>query len=472
MNTKTKVGQDLEVTSSSPDDHRIQKHFGYVSAYPHEYLIHFRAGQLSTKTSGQGASCFKWPRDTVFIIPTSLKEIVFQANQLSMDNVDLRLRGMAVYHIKDPMRIHTLLNFHSRQQAEEKLSGMIGDLCRSTVKWLVANMPVNECMRKRKEEIAATLKKEVSQVVADTEHGWGVEIVTIDIQDIYIQDDEIFAALQAQFKSEKLRESELIQLDVTRNLEIKRLENACELAEHRKNNEIEQARIEAEIKEKKILLNKQTEEKEYQLERFRVDEKEKLQRYRQEQEIERQKFAKLQSIDVDRVVNEQKHIANLDQLRQETNLERQRMEMKHTNEQYQFSVDHYRVEQNEAIAMYKLQQELEREQQKQTARFAQAKHETETQRIIHQEQAEALAHRIEVENNTSPASLERHFIEHALPTVAQTLAKSLGDARISIFQGGENSGLPLPMLINEVLALLKQRFERVPDKSSSLNKHE
>ncbi|MEN8215199.1 MAG: SPFH domain-containing protein [Pseudomonadota bacterium] len=119
-------------------------------------MIHFRKGQLHEKNSGQGATCFKRPRDTVFIIPTSLKEIVFQANQLSADNVDLRIRGMAIYRIKNPMQIHTMLNFSNRQQAEDKLARMIGDLCRSRSKWLVANMGVEECMRKRKKDQRST----------------------------------------------------------------------------------------------------------------------------------------------------------------------------------------------------------------------------------------------------------------------------------------------------------------------------
>ncbi len=206
---KVNLSEDVEVTSSSPNDKRLKKNWGSITAYPHEYLIHFRKGRLNEKNSGQGASCFKWPRDTVFIIPTSLKEIVFQANQLSADNVDIRLRGMAIYRINNPLQIYTMLNFSNRQLAEEKLARMIGDLCRSTSKWLVANMGVEECMRKRKEDIAEMLKKEVSLIVADDKKGWGVEIVTIDIQDVYIQDIEIFDAMQMQFKTDKIRESQL-----------------------------------------------------------------------------------------------------------------------------------------------------------------------------------------------------------------------------------------------------------------------
>ena len=109
---KTKYDDsEVEIMSSSPDDQRLNKKWGYITALPSEYLIHFKKGRLSEKSSGQGAVCFKWPRDTIFIIPTSLKEIAFQANQLTADNVDVRIRGMAVYRISDPLKIYKLINF-------------------------------------------------------------------------------------------------------------------------------------------------------------------------------------------------------------------------------------------------------------------------------------------------------------------------------------------------------------------------
>ena len=222
--SKIILEKGLELTSSSPDDPRLKKNFGYITALPSEYLIHFRRGKINSKGSGQGATCFKWFKDTVFIIPTSLKEIVFQANQLTRNNVDVRIRGMAVYRISDPMKIYKLLNFSHRQRAEEKLARMIADMCRSTAKWLVANMDIEECIRKRKEEIADSLKKEVACVVADPKTGWGVELVTIDIQDVFIQDEEIFDAMQMLFKSEKIRESKLANLQMKKDLEIKELQ--------------------------------------------------------------------------------------------------------------------------------------------------------------------------------------------------------------------------------------------------------
>lgn len=382
------LSDGVEVTTSSPNDERLEKRWGYITAYPHEYLIHFRKGRLNEKNSGQGAICFKWPRDTVFIIPTSLKEIVFQANQLSADNVDIRLRGIAIYHINNPPQIYTMLNFSNRQKAEEKLARMIGDLCRSTSKWLVANMGIEECMRKRKEDIAEALKNEVSRIVADKNKGWGVEIVTIDIQDIYIQDIEIFNAMQMLFKTEKMRESQLIQLEMRQNLELKKLEQEREIAEYRKNNELAEAQINAEIKNKQIKLDQ-------------------------------------------------------------------------GNDEQQFTLDRYRIEQNESFSQYKLTQELERERQKMLLKSEAAQQEVEKQKAILQLEIDALQRKIEVENTATPVSLEKNFIEKALPTIADALAKSMSNSHFNVIQQEGNGGTPFKFMLMELMDVLRERMDNL-----------
>jgi regulator of protease activity HflC (stomatin/prohibitin superfamily) len=290
MSSNTQLSNDIEVTSSSPDDRRARKRFGFITAYPHEFLIHYRKGRFSGATSGIGRSIFKWPRDSVCLIPLSLKELVFQANQLSQDNVDVRLRGMAVYRIVDPLKIASQLSFSHRQSAEEKLARMIGDLCRSNAKWLVANLPVEDTLRKRKEEIAEALRKEVSLVVADPEKGWGVEVLTVDIQDVFIQDAEIFESLQARFKTEALREAQLAQLQTTEEIEIRRLQQERALAEHRKESELAKAAIEAELCQAQIGFSKANDEQQFELDRYRVEQNEAIGKYKLEQGLERERL--------------------------------------------------------------------------------------------------------------------------------------------------------------------------------------
>jgi flotillin len=425
MTDSKKLSSDVEVTTSSPDDHRMKKPWGYIAAYPHEYLIHFRRGRLSERTSGQGARCYKRPADTVFIIPTSLKEIVFQANQLSADNVDVRIRGMAIYRIADPLRIYTMLNFSDRQRAEEKLARMIGDLCRSNAKWLVANMNVEECMRKRKEDIAESLRQEVSVVVADPETGWGVEIVTVDIQDVYIQDDEIFEAMQTEFKAEKLRESQLSQLEMHKDLEVRRLAQERELSEHRRDNELEKARIEAEIKNEEMGIEKDLQVRELQQER-------ELAEHRRDNDLEK--------------------------VRIEAAVQGEKTKLARENDEAQFALDRYRVEQNEAMSKYKLEQEIDRDRQRIQLQTEEKQAELEAERLAHEVAIQALQQKMDVENSATPLSLEKNFIETALPAIAESMATSMSNSRLNIIQGDGEGGTPFKFVLMELLDILRDRM--------------
>ena len=447
-------------------------------------------------------------RDTTFIIPTSLKEIVFEANQLTSDNVDVKIRGMAVYRISEPMKIFRLINFSHRQSAEEKLARMIGDMCRSTAKWLVSNMKVEECIRKRKEDIAESLKSETSYVVAHERNGWGVEIVTIDIQDVYIQDSEIFNAMQMSFKSEKMRESKLAEMEMARNLELKQLEQERELAEHRKNTELEKTRIEAELREKRVEMEQQSEVKKLASERelaehrknndvekarieaevrarqeqiAKEEEVKKLETERelaehrkdnaleqsrikaeiQTQQMEMAKTGEVKKLETERELAEHRKTSQIEKAQKEAEVQAKQLELTREHEEQQFAVDHYRVEQNESIAGYKQKQQDERERQQMALELEKAQQEIETLKLRHQEQVTTLRQQIEAENSTSPVLLEKHFSEHALPAIADAMAKSLKDVKISVFrQGDQENVTPFNFMFTEIMDLFRERMER------------
>lgn len=188
-NDTLSLSDDIQLTSNTINDDRLKIGFGFVTARPHEYLIHIRKGKIVKRTTGQASRCFKRSGDTVIIVPTSLKQLIFRASQLTLDNILIQLRGFAIYHISSPENIYKRINFWDRQAAEKKLALMIGEQCRSHSKWLVANMTLEDCLRKRKEAIADVLLNELR--IGITEENFGVSIETIDIQDIRIVDESL-----------------------------------------------------------------------------------------------------------------------------------------------------------------------------------------------------------------------------------------------------------------------------------------
>ncbi len=185
------------------------KPWGRITARPSEYLVHMRRGRVLTGSSGQGASCFKWPWDSVSIVPTTVQRLRFTADQVTSEKVGVEVTGLAVYRIAEPLIAFRMLNFSFPERASEKLEDLLSEMFVGAARRLVANLRVEECLTRRKEGIAEELMREIAPVVSGsgrlddaTEGGWGVILDTIEIQDVRVLSPTVFANLQAPYRSE------------------------------------------------------------------------------------------------------------------------------------------------------------------------------------------------------------------------------------------------------------------------------
>jgi flotillin len=185
------------------EDPEKMKRWGFVSAKPSEYLVHVKRGRV-TKRSGQGASCFKWPWDSVAIVPTSLQRLGFRADQVTSEKIGVEVVGLAVYRIADPLLAFRVLNFSFPERAQEKLEETLTAMFVGATRRLVATLTVEECLQKRKSALAEELLREIAPVVGGegrpedgTDRGWGVVIDTIEIQEVRVLSEAVFIAMQA-----------------------------------------------------------------------------------------------------------------------------------------------------------------------------------------------------------------------------------------------------------------------------------
>ena len=249
-----RLTEDILLTSNSPapgfKDNRWMRYFGFVIARPHEYLIHIRKGKLIAKSSGQAKRCFKWPGDTVVIIPTSLKQLIFESGQITLDNIHVRIRGSAIYRITKPEKTYERISFWDRTEGEKKLARIIGEPCRSHTKWLVSNMTMEDCIRKRKESIADILLKELRLTI--NEEITGVSILAVDIQDVRFGDDNLFESFLAPSKEKILKDKDLAELEKQREVKLQKLEQEKEYEEKKKENDMTKLAYEAELNTKRF----------------------------------------------------------------------------------------------------------------------------------------------------------------------------------------------------------------------------
>lgn len=186
--------------------------WGRVTANANEFLIQMRRGRVVR--SGQGLSCFKWPWDSVAIVPTSIAKLSFAADQVTTEKVGVEVRGLAVYRIADPM-----LAFRMIETDRSTLTEILRDMFVGATRRIVANLTLNECITHRKDLVAEALMGEIAPILAgegsamDTNgSGWGVVLDTIEIQDVRVLSQEVFSRLQAPYR-EKLALDALLAED-------------------------------------------------------------------------------------------------------------------------------------------------------------------------------------------------------------------------------------------------------------------
>lgn len=289
------------------------KRWGFVSAKPSEFLVHVRRGRV-TKRSGQGASCFKWPWDSVAIVPTSLQQLGFQADQVTLEKIGVEIVGLAVYRIVEPLLAFRVLNFSFPERAQEKLEETLTAMFVGATRRLVANLTVEECMQKRKSALASELLREIAPVVGGegktddtTDRGWGVVIDTIEIQEVRVLSETVFAAMQAPVRA---------LLDQRAREAVAQAEKAIATQQAACEREIGQAQIETQ----EAVAARKAEAERRAYEAAVAD-----QLHRGELELDRQRA----ELEADRQLRASKLAAEADLRRQELEQERQQTEERH-----------------------------------------------------------------------------------------------------------------------------------------------
>ncbi len=212
-------------TGKPVEDPEKLKRWGFITAKPSEYLVFVNGGRIDMRKSGQGQRVWKWPWSSVAIVPTSLQQIDFVADQITRERVGVSVSGVAVFRIVQPEIAFRVLNFTYGESAKEKLSQTLREMFIGAARRLIANLTLEQCLQNRKESIARFLMEEITPVVSGsgrgedtTDQGWGVVIDTIEIQDVKILSRQVFEHLQAPYRAEIAMKAEMAELERQRSV--------------------------------------------------------------------------------------------------------------------------------------------------------------------------------------------------------------------------------------------------------------
>jgi flotillin len=455
------------------EDPEKMKRWGFITAKPSEYLIHVRRGKIRRSSTGQGASCFKWPWDSVAVIPTTINRLQFTADQVTLEKVGVQITGLAVYRIAEPELTFRMLNFSYSERAQEKLAEILNEMFVGATRRLVANLRVEDAITRRKEAIARELMAELVPVVEgrgrtddSTATGWGVVIDTVEIQDVQVLSEAVFKDMQAKFRAELALRARAAEVESAR--EIATVEAAA-------SRQIEEAKIASDTATRELRAQAESRTTQIELAEDLKREQQKAKGVEERRLFEQARaLAELKAqteLAEDRGAREQARA--LAEVRSKTQLEQEKAqqaeltrlaqlarEKKYAEAERQLLEARNATAQREAelaaqLAMSKAKAQAELKDVESASHAKLRERELQLERLAGEVQAAVARAAREVENLVSDDRIRMALVETGLPALAGAFAQKFGEVKITAFGDGADPSAMVARGIGEVLSLAR-----------------
>jgi hypothetical protein len=335
-----------------------------------------------------------------------------------------------------------VLNFSFPERAQEKLEQTLTAMFVGATRRLVANLTVEECLQKRKSALAQELLREIAPVVggigrADdgTDRGWGVVIDTIEVQEVRVLSEAVFAAMQAPYRATLEQRAE-----EARALAYK----ATAARQAQCDREIEEARIEA---NRAVAQRRATAEREAaEVEAATALRRAELGTERRQAELEASRQIRQAELDSEAALRRRQAEIERQQAEGQTALEVQRSELaaeaaRAALEAHEIRArwDEARLELDKAVAV--AQAELRRVASEAEAAEGQAK------ALVDLRWAEAELQRAEAD--------ARRLTAERLPDLAAALGSRIAEVKVAQYGGGEHPFAQLAAGLHAIVDLAK-----------------
>ena len=191
--------------------------YRFVTVSPSDYAIVFKKGSIIKE--GRGFRFFCTPRIQYVVIPGNVENITFAADQISRENQGVEVSGFAIWKVGDPKKIYQHFDFDQNAEAMGQVSEFLKDVVESAIRHMVANMTIEEVLRKRG-TIILQLKKELEYITEQ----WGIIVETIEIKNVRILSKTLFDNMQAKFRNAVRLEAETNSIETEKQIEEQRIQ--------------------------------------------------------------------------------------------------------------------------------------------------------------------------------------------------------------------------------------------------------
>lgn len=185
-----------------------------------EWVIIIRDGKQIA--AGVGLNCFRWPLDSVAKFPSSVKEVEFNAEQVTTEMQGINVAATlawTIYREDDgPFRAYKT---HGRELSNQKpyqANAKLISMAQSVVREVIANNTIDDIIKNRD-----LIINKINTDLAPTLKGWGMWLERIDIKDVKICSGKLFEDVQAKFRLEQRKDAEIKMITAKNILEVERL---------------------------------------------------------------------------------------------------------------------------------------------------------------------------------------------------------------------------------------------------------
>ncbi|MEZ4449403.1 MAG: SPFH domain-containing protein [Nannocystaceae bacterium] len=431
------------------EDPEKLKPWGFITAKPSEYLIHMRRGKIRRRSTGQGASCFKWPWDSVAIIPTSINRLHFTADQVTREKVGVAVAGLAVYRIVEPEITFRMLNFSYAERASEKLAEILREMFVGAVRRHVANLGVEEVITRRKESIAAELMSELAPVVDGrgrsedtTSTGWGVVLDSVEIQDVRVLSEAVFRDMQATFRAQLAMRAREAELASAQTIAAREAASAREIQEAKISADVAIREMKAQAESRSTSIEITEDSKRAALKARAAEETQardharRLAELRTHAELEAEKARQAEATRLAALAREEKFVASERELRESRAAAARR-----------------EAELEALLAQQKAEAKTGLDEAESAARARIRQRELELEEVAGKVAAAVARGKKEVENLISDERIQMALVREALPALAGAFAQKIGELRLT--QIGGDAADPSSMVTRGIAGVLE-----------------
>ena len=178
-----------------------------VQSKPNEFLVVGRRGKL--RDLGLGSSAVVWPWTSFVTVSAARREAPFELTQETRDGIPLRMKGVIVYRVVDPVAVAARFDFSGDGHAA--VASLLAHVALGELRAVATLMTMQECIEQRKTVLTGAVASALTALVAGGD-SWGLALEVVQVAQVFIVDVELRRKLEAEVRSQLSTRSALAEI--------------------------------------------------------------------------------------------------------------------------------------------------------------------------------------------------------------------------------------------------------------------